>query len=594
MNSKRPKGDMAWDFLRPLPSTKPYIWMKPLGDDVYELVVLDGLQTKVVSNSDDPPRSFHTRDLFVKHPVITDAWKSIGRLDDRVTLMNGEKFLPLRIEGKIRQHPMIREAVVFGVGREYPGLLLFRSEQAERLSSHDFVAEVWPTVEEANSAAEAFSQISSDMIIPVAANVECPQTDKGTAIRAQVYQVFEKEIANAYTDDLGDDHIAGPRLDLAGTKAYLLDISRELLGPGLQADSNLFAAGLDSLKAMQLSTRIRNDLYSGHSPKRLDQNTIFEQGDVNNLAIYLNIQPHDSGDFDGRNALDAMSYLIAEYSVFKDWKVTATNHIAGHYVVGNAVMLYGNVADEFKLLTGASGSLGSHILAQLLQNPETTMVYVLVRTATPSKVSEPFFHAIAVHGVYLSTESKAKIRILPGDFSRQGLGFDDMTLVALQKLTLIIHCAWTVNFNLPLASFSHTHIAGVKNLLDLSLSVSGAKRARFVFCSSIAVAANHPRDSPVAESLITDPSYAQGTGYAISKYVAEHIVGNASKLGADVCICRIGQLVGDTAGGKWNAEEAAPLMIRSVGALGCLPALDEVGRFSLSLPPPSLSHFYFP
>ena len=219
------------------------------------------------------------------------------------------------------------------------------------------------------------------------------------------------------------------------------------------------------------------------------------------------------------------------------------------------------------------------MLAQLLQNQEITVVYILVRTATPSKVSEPFFHAIAAHGVHLPSESKAKLRFLPGDLSRQGLGFDDMTLVALQRLTLIIHCAWTVNFNLPLASFSHTHIAGVKNLLNLSLSVSGAKPARFVFCSSIAVAANHPRDSPVSENLITDPSYAQETGYARSKYVAEQIVDNASKLGADVCICRIGQLVGDTVGGIWNAEEAVPLMVRSVGVLGCLPALDEVGRF---------------
>ena len=339
MNSKRPKGDMAWDFLRPIPSAKPYVWMKPLGDDVYELVVLDGLRSKAVSNSDDPPRSFHTRDLFFKHAVIPDAWKNIGRLDDRVTLINGEKVLPLRIEGKIRQHPMVREAVVFGIGREYPGLLLFRSEQAEGLASHDFVAEVWPTVEEANSAAEAFSQISFDMIVPVAANVEYPQTDKGTAIRAKVYKVFEKEIANAYTDGLGDDHTASPRIDLAGTKAYLLDISREFLGPGLQADSDLFAAGLDSLKAMQLSRRIRYDLYSGHNPKRLDQNTIFEQGNVDNLAIYLNTQRHDSDDFDGRSAFDAMSRLIAEYSVFQEWKATATNPTGGHYVVGNAIML---------------------------------------------------------------------------------------------------------------------------------------------------------------------------------------------------------------------------------------------------------------
>lgn len=154
MNSLRPQSDKAWNFLRLIPSVKPYVVMKALDNSTYELIVLDGLPSKVVSNSDDPPNSFHTKDLFTPHQTIPDAWKYLGRLDDRITLLNGEKVLPLPIEGNIRQHPLVREAVVFGIGRAVPGLLLFRSERSWDLSDEDYVRMLWPSIKEANSKAK--------------------------------------------------------------------------------------------------------------------------------------------------------------------------------------------------------------------------------------------------------------------------------------------------------------------------------------------------------------------------------------------------------------------------------------------------------
>ncbi len=70
-----------------------------------------------MSNSDDPPNSYHTSDLFVAHATIPNAWKFIGRLDDRITLTTGEKVLPLEIEGCIMQESIVSEAVMFGVER---------------------------------------------------------------------------------------------------------------------------------------------------------------------------------------------------------------------------------------------------------------------------------------------------------------------------------------------------------------------------------------------------------------------------------------------------------------------------------------------
>jgi thioester reductase-like protein len=40
-------------------------------------------------------------------------------------------------------------------------------------------------------------------------------------------------------------------------------------------------------------------------------------------------------------------------------------------------------------------------------------------------------------------------------------------------------------------------------------------------------------------------------------------------------VLRVGQIVGDTQLGQWNATEAIPLMIRSAVTMGALPALDD-------------------
>ena len=87
-----------------------------------------------MTNSHDPPESFYSSDLFTKHESIPNAWKYLGRLDDRVTLIDGEKVLPLPIEGRIRQATLVKEAVVFGIERAIPGLLLFRAEAAKDIS----------------------------------------------------------------------------------------------------------------------------------------------------------------------------------------------------------------------------------------------------------------------------------------------------------------------------------------------------------------------------------------------------------------------------------------------------------------------------
>src|SRR5436309_743342 len=130
MNSTREPGDKAWNYLRMLPPVKPYVLMDEIAPGLYECVALDGLKSKSTTNSDNPPGSFRTKDLFTHHPAQPGLWKYACRLDDRFTLINGEKVLPISIEGRIRQEEMVKEACVFGEGRSFPGVLIVKADRA--------------------------------------------------------------------------------------------------------------------------------------------------------------------------------------------------------------------------------------------------------------------------------------------------------------------------------------------------------------------------------------------------------------------------------------------------------------------------------
>lgn len=265
-----------------------HIYPRPVAENLYEFVFLKDYPGRIFSNSDDLPESFHSRDVFTPHPTILSAWKYVARMDDRVTLLNGEKVLPLPIEGRIRKHPAVREAVVVGIGKAAPGILLFRADNAKELSDSDFVEKTWSVIEEANKEAESFSQISRDMVIPMPAGIDIPRTDKQSIIRAQVYKVFEKDIESMYSS-LEDQHEGTAILEGHALVDYLLELGQSILGKHLtKPDDDLFNLGMNSLQAIQMRAAVLKNLsLGGNSQKKLSQNVVFEQGNISNLARHL-------------------------------------------------------------------------------------------------------------------------------------------------------------------------------------------------------------------------------------------------------------------------------------------------------------------
>lgn len=176
----------------------------------------------------------------------------------------------------------------------------------------------------------------------------------------------------------------------------------------------------------------------------------------------------------------------------------------------------------------------------------------------------------------LSDVARNKLIALPSDLSQSSLGLSSTIYNTLtSEITDVIHCAWSVNFNLQLSSFEKDSIAGLRHLIDLCLKAQRPAPATFNFCSSVSAVVNTKNDT-VPEALPEQLNYAQEMGYAQSKLVGEHLCNSAAQqTGVRARILRIGQVIGDREHGIWNATEAIPLMLQSATTIGALPELDE-------------------
>jgi nucleoside-diphosphate-sugar epimerase len=101
--------------------------------------------------------------------------------------------------------------------------------------------------------------------------------------------------------------------------------------------------------------------------------------------------------------------------------------------------------------------------------------------------------------------------------------FTDTSCKVQSSVTIIVHNAWQLNFNLGLSSFE-PHIRGTRRLIDFAFASVHATKMRLLFTSSVSVAQSWPQDrGPYPEEPQDDPQWAVGSGYGESKYVAERV-----------------------------------------------------------------------
>ncbi|KIJ59312.1 hypothetical protein HYDPIDRAFT_33310 [Hydnomerulius pinastri MD-312] len=568
-----------WLWLR-FPEEIKVRWA-PQGNDVYECQVLatEGYPVAVENLADI--KGYASSDLFIKHPT-KDMWRIIGRKDDVIVLVSGEKTVPAPMENLIGSSPLIMGAVMFGRQRNQVGILIeprpeYAVDTQDEKAVSEFRNQIWPLVEEANKAAPTFSRIFKEMILITSSEKPMARTGKGTVQKKATLKDYESEIDILY--NVVEASSRSPSGSV-GPSAWTKQALEEWLtaqacainsGRSIDSDADLFAQGFDSLSVTHLRNQLLGALRDSSDPEarnaasQVPANLIFENPTVKLLAARISaLVDHD--DTPTPQAMDlveqrkaAMNAMIEKYSVGLRGP---PNGVLANGIIGRGT------EPVVVLLTGSTGGLGSFLLAQLLESECVHRVYALNRPSTSASTEERQRSAFLDKDLSVDLLISRKLVYVEADASQDRCGLSLELYDELRdSVTVIIHNAWRLDFNLSLGSFESS-IRATRNLVDLGLDSPHRQNVRFLFTSSISSARSwdHTR-GPFPEEVQLDPSVAVGAGYGESKYVSEGII---VKSGLHATSLRIGQIAGGP-NGCWATTDWLPIIIKSSVVLGALP-----------------------
>ncbi|KAJ4557146.1 putative NRPS-like protein biosynthetic cluster [Exophiala dermatitidis] len=619
--------DKEWQYLRPMPAAK-FFKFEPRESGLLELVVLPGWPHMANRNREDG--SYATSDLFEPHPTIPNAWRYHSRADSQLTLITGKKFDPAPLEDAIcTSSPLISGALVFGTGKPYPGVLLFRSSAGASISDETLLAEMTPLIEKLNNESQGHARIPRNMLIPMlhTGDQQLERSSKGTVLRSKADQRYAEHIDAAYESLLCTKSCHVPDADVPNAIREIVESVVAGIGRNdnsdnkcatLKDDTDLFAYGVDSVASIQIRQALSR-LVPNLKGAALPLTIVEDAGTISRLSELIvrlrsigledgdQMQSARSTQETNRQQHQLMHDLVKEYSKFaSDNPRHLPSSSSGQKTGSNNFYPEPERDGIVVLVTGPTGSLGSHILHQLLSDPRVSKIHLLVRGASKHASRERVTKALAARKLPIPADFDSKTAIWPCKLSEADLGLSEATYYQLSHcIDVIIHLAWSVNFLLPLRSFSGTHLAGLRNLLNLALACSDRPAPpRFIFCSSVASVSNYSQsrhqqqsrsndnddrdhlrhsnsidETRVPERCVLDsPSVAGPTGYARSKWVAEAICAAAhdtTRLRNRISIARVGQLSGASDTGVWSMSEAYPLMLASAKVTGVLPDLEN-------------------
>ncbi|KAJ7077650.1 hypothetical protein B0H15DRAFT_789481 [Mycena belliarum] len=549
-----------WEWFR-FSSKVKLRWM-PQGDGTYECQVLHTEDYNLsVANLPDI-RGYATSDLFA----------SVGRVDDVIVHQSGENTVPAPMEDVINSSPVVAAAVMFGQDHNQAGVLIelepnVQIDVTDRAQASTLREKLWLIIEEANSVAPKYSRIFPEMVLFTPSTKPLPRSGKGTVMRKAALIAFAQEIEALYEaveSPEGSASVAVPTAwDATSIQRWLLDLGAGLVqgGTRISSDVDLFEQGFDSLSAAFLRLRVVSAMQSSKDPavrnaaSGVTQNAVYLFRSVSGMTVFLaGLVSGAARDVAGPKW--AMDEMIAKYA-------SALPPLPSLSDATSSLPL------ATVLLTGSTGSLGSQILATLVEDERVAKIYAFNR---PSKATTLVQRQEAIfndRGLDIALLESPKLVLIEGEINRDNLGLSaDIFSRMLSSVTLIIHNAWTLDFNLPLASFEQ-HVSGTRNLIHFARSCDAPPR--FIFTSSVTSGFMDVG----TDTASTDASLVASatTGYGQSKYVAEQIL---AKSGLDVVCLRIGQISGALPKGAWATTDWLPILVKTSVTLKRLPKANGV------------------
>ncbi|MFG2375233.1 amino acid adenylation domain-containing protein [Streptomyces sp. NPDC048504] len=464
------------------------------------------------------PRAYRTGDLV---DVGEDGQlRFLGRADDEFKI-SGHRVQPAEVESALLTHPRIREVAV--VGQTLP-------DGTRRLAAH-VVAE--SPVPSASEVREHLRTRLPAAMIPSAVELldRLPRTGSGKIDRAALTRTSAPQLPTTSSP-----------LERTVTAVW-----RQILGTDtLAVDDDVFDLGAHSLQAIQAANRLGVEL-----GRDIRVAWLFQHPTAAGLAGFL-----------GENAQSTSAPAGLPPTLLADTVLDPG--------IRPGISRAPDATPRRILLTGATGFVGVHLLAQLLTDTAAEIVCT-VRAHDQAEATTRIHKALERHGIALDERARNRVTALPTDLARPDFGLTRDALADLAATCdAIFHNAATVSIIRDYATLRAANTESTRQLLRLA--AVRTTPLHYVSTLSVAPPASH---SPEVPEAFLPPHEGLRYGYQQSKWASERLLEQAAERGVPVTVHRLGRVVGPSGTGYVNERDFLWSVLRAGIPAGIVPDLFE-------------------
>jgi len=127
-------------------------------------------------------------------------------------------------------------------------------------------------------------------------------------------------------------------------------------------------------------------------------------------------------------------------------------------------------------LTGVTGFVGNVLLEKLLRScPDLNMIYVLIRERKGQSAEDRLQEVLSFQSFEPLRQSNPKfadkVKVVRGDVGQEQLGLDESDRALMRNVSVIIHSAADVRFEVKFRSIVQSNVGGVRSIIQLSRSL---------------------------------------------------------------------------------------------------------------------------
>ena len=198
-------------------------------------------------------------------------------------------------------------------------------------------------------------------------------------------------------------------------------------------------------------------------------------------------------------------------------------------------------------LTGATGFLGIFLLSELLNKTSMT-VTCLIRAPSVAEGTARLVETFNTYQIECqANEIESRVEVVIGDISEDKLGLPDQVYNDLaESIDVVYHNGANVNAYYPYSALKSENVNSTKHIVKFAIK-STSKPVHFISTPNVLKTQTDGFDVPLHDGL--------SSGYAQTKWVAEHILVESFRSGLPVVLYRPYLIVGHSRTGAWKEND---------------------------------------